>query len=443
MQQCFPGRLQDFPTKYLGTPLSLSRLKRQDEQAVVDGVAACIPTWKVGLLNAVGRATLTKTTLSAIPVHVAICCTLSAWAIAAIDKCRRAFIWAGSTTVAGGKCKVAWTVVCAPRDLGGLGQPDLRILGYALRLRWEWLRRTRPDSAWALLPATAEHCVAHMFNAATSIILGDGATARFWTDDWLPAGPICHWAPVVFASVPSRRRRHCVRDALANRQWTRDVSGATSATFITQFLRVWEMVDGTQLQQDVPDKLVWNLTTDGVYSSSSAYRAFFHGRVQMLGAAELWATAAPPKVKIFFWLALHRRLWTAARRRRHGLQANDDCVLCSQEPETADHLFAACVFTRELWHRLLQRVGFQFLCPNGDADLVNWWLASRREISSGFRKGFDSLVLLISWETWKERNRRTFGGAPSSVAQVLQGIQQEGAEWVSAGFRSLAPLFAP
>jgi len=108
-----------------------------------------------------------------------------------------------------------------------------------------------------------------------------------------------------------------------------------------------------------------------------------------------------------------------------------------------DHLFAACVLTRELWHRLLQRVGFQFLCPNGDADLVNWWLASRREISSGFRKGFDSLVLLVSWETWKERNRRTFGGAPSSVAHVMQGIQHEGAEWVSAGFRSLAPLFAP
>ena len=154
----------------------------------------------------------------------------------------------------------------------------------------------------------------------------------------------------MFASVPSRRHRRCVHDALANRQWTRDVSGATSATFITQFLRVWEMVDGTQLQQDVPDKLVWNLTTDGVYSSSLAYRAFFHGRAQMLGAAELWATAAPPKVKFFFWLALHRRLWTAVRRRRHGLQANDDCVLCSQEPETADHLFAACVFTRALWH---------------------------------------------------------------------------------------------
>jgi len=110
------------------------------------------------------------------------------------------------------------------------------------------------------------------------------------------------------------------------------------------------MVDGTQLQQDVPDKLVWNLTIDGVYSNSSTYRAFFHGHVQMLGAAELWATAAPPKVKFFFCLALHSRLWIAARRQRHGLQANDDCVLCSQEPETADHLFAACVFTRALWH---------------------------------------------------------------------------------------------
>jgi len=59
------------------------------------------------------------------------------------------------------------------------------------------------------------------------------------------------------------------------------------------------MVDGTQLQQDVPDKLVWNLTTDGVYSSSSAYRAFFHGRVQMIGGSRALGDGRATKGQIF------------------------------------------------------------------------------------------------------------------------------------------------
>jgi hypothetical protein len=39
----------------------LSRLTRADEQRLVDKVAARIPTWKAGTLNAVGRTTLTQT----------------------------------------------------------------------------------------------------------------------------------------------------------------------------------------------------------------------------------------------------------------------------------------------------------------------------------------------------------------------------------------------
>jgi hypothetical protein len=169
VQQAFLCRLQDFPTKYLGVPLSLSRLSRANEQAVVDAVAARIPTWKGGLLTKAGRKTLVQTTLSAIPVHVSICCALSPWAIGEIDKRRRAFLWAGMEAVAGGKCMVAWPVVCSPKDLGGLGLPDLRILGFALRLRWEWQRRTQLDVPWALLPSKPEHAVDHMFRASVTV----------------------------------------------------------------------------------------------------------------------------------------------------------------------------------------------------------------------------------------------------------------------------------
>jgi hypothetical protein len=131
-QVVFPCQVAPFCCKYLGTPLSLTRLRRSDEQHLVDAVSARIPTWKTGLLNNTGRATLTKTTLSAILVHISIYCYLSVWAIDEIDRRRRAFLWSGTESMSGGKCRVAWRIVCLLKENGGLGVLDLRIMGYAL-----------------------------------------------------------------------------------------------------------------------------------------------------------------------------------------------------------------------------------------------------------------------------------------------------------------------
>lgn len=109
VQQVFPCVLAQFPCKYLGIPLSLKRLRRADEQPLVDAVAVRIPTWKSGLLTHAGRVLLTKVTPSAIPVHMSIAWCLSAWAVNQIDMRRCAFLWAGADSTNGGECKVAWT----------------------------------------------------------------------------------------------------------------------------------------------------------------------------------------------------------------------------------------------------------------------------------------------------------------------------------------------
>lgn len=197
--------------------MALTRLCRTQEQALIDKVVARILTWKAGLLTQAGRATLAQTTLLAIPIHVAICCSLSAWAIGQIDKHRRAFIWAGTKSVTGGKCKIASPIVCSPREYGGLGLPDLRILGFALRLCWEWLRRSKLDAVWSGLPSSPERVVQQMFQASVTVLIGDGASALFWIDSWLPNGPICRLAPNLYKAIASRRRRRSVRDALLDR----------------------------------------------------------------------------------------------------------------------------------------------------------------------------------------------------------------------------------
>jgi hypothetical protein len=48
---------------------------------------------------------------------------------------------------------VAWRSVCLPKELGGLGVVELRRLGVALRLRWEWLHRTDPARSWSVQSA--------------------------------------------------------------------------------------------------------------------------------------------------------------------------------------------------------------------------------------------------------------------------------------------------
>jgi hypothetical protein len=233
-----------------------------------------------------------------------------------------------------------------------------------------------------------------------------------------------------------------VWDALANRQWARDISGAPTAAVWIEYVQLWDKVDGIQFQPHTPDRLVWKWTASGEYSSSSAYRAFFARTTSLLGAKEVWKASAPSKVKFFFWLALHGHLWTAERRKRHGLQQNDVCALCDQAVESTDHLLAACVFSREVWYRLLLLAGLHHLCPGSDSSLVDWWHLVRTQVPNLFRRGFDSLVLLVSWETWKERNRRTFDGITKTPAEVLVSISEEGDSWIAAGFKSLTPLFA-
>lgn len=116
----------------------------------------------------------------------------------------------------------------------------------------------------------------------------------------------------------------------------------------------------------------------------------------MLGAKELRKNPTPSKVKLFFWLALHSRIWTNDRWRHHGLQAIDTCALYDQAAEIVDHLLLQCPFSRETWHYCLQPLGLRNLQPTTDDELAFWWLSSHLQLPVTTKKAFDALVLLIT-----------------------------------------------
>jgi len=425
-----------FPCRYLGIPLSVFRLKRSDEQPLIDKVAARIPGWNGGLLNAPGRTALTKATLSAIPVHTAIAVCLSPWAIATIDKLRRAFIWSGRDEVGGGHCKVAWPVVTRPKELGGLGVSDLRRVGVTLRARWVWQDRTngRP-------PRTAERQVIHLFQAATICSLGDGRSIFFWTDAWLHGQRIDSFAPLVVAAVKKRKLRALVAEALPGHVWVRHLEGAFTQRFLIQFGLLCDKLEEMQLV-DGPNTFIWRLSANGQYSAASAYGAMFLGSSPVLGAKELWKTAAPARVRFFFWLCLHDRCWTGNRRFRHGLQQSDECVLCDQAPETLDHILLGCCLSRQVWFIWLSKLQLQDVDTVAEERVPHWWISSRKLVPKTLRRGFDTLVFLIGWLLWKERNARTFGSAASLPTALFEAMLSEARAWESAGCTQLGVLLA-
>lgn len=115
---------------------------------------------------------------------------------------------------------VAWTTVCKPMELGGLGISDLKLQGWALQARWLWLQRTDDDRAWSQLPLQTAPEVKAFFRASTFMSLGDGSHALFWEDKWINGECILDIAPIIHQKV-HRDKRICqtVREALQNRRW--------------------------------------------------------------------------------------------------------------------------------------------------------------------------------------------------------------------------------
>lgn len=224
----------------------------------------------------------------------------------------------------------------------------------------------------------------------------------------------------------------------------RDIAGALTTDVLCQYLSLWEFLRTVALDNTSSDRFVWRWSADGTYSASSTYRAFFHGLSSLLGAKELWRARVPPKLKFFFWLALHGRLWTAERRRRHGLQDSDTCALCDQDVESITHLVLGCVFSRELWFLLLSPLGLLPLMPipGGEQGLGSWWLDQRERLDHSNRSAYDSMLILLAWTVWKERNNRVFDRASRSPTQLFAVIVAEVEDWISAGFVALSPAWA-
>jgi hypothetical protein len=75
---------------------------------------------------------------------------------------------------------------------------------------------------------------------------------------------------------------------------------------MVQFIKLWSMISEATTGEG-EDSFAWKWTANGMFSSRTAYRAFFFGRTALPGAAQVWHSFAPFKVQFHAWLSLRRR----------------------------------------------------------------------------------------------------------------------------------------
>jgi hypothetical protein len=143
IQNLLPCPLLDFPCKYLA---------KEQVQPIIDRIADQLPSWKADLMIRARRRVLVQSVLTGMLIYLAMAIDFPPWAIKAVDKIRRSFLWRGCKDTKGGHCLVAWVKVCQPLELGGLGISDLKSLGWALRMRWVWLQKTEPHRPLGCFP---------------------------------------------------------------------------------------------------------------------------------------------------------------------------------------------------------------------------------------------------------------------------------------------------
>lgn len=111
-------------------------------------------------------------------------------------------------------------------------------------------------------------------------LIRDGNNTKFWSDQWLRGRTIGELAHL-FALIPERIvKQRSVAETLADLKWLFDIKGVLSIHAIVEYLQIWDLLDGLVLQQGVQDQHIWKLSSSGVYSSKSAYNAYFVGSIR-------------------------------------------------------------------------------------------------------------------------------------------------------------------
>ncbi|XP_048596269.1 uncharacterized protein LOC125578037 [Brassica napus] len=140
-------RRGEFPTRYLGLPLSPKKISAATLQPFIDRITAKLHSWTVKFLSFAGKVTMIYSVIYGMVNFWSSVFVLPKWFYAKIDSLCSGFLWKNSTTSAAG-ARVSWENICRPKQEGGLGIRRLEEFEKVFRLKRVWLFFYGSGSLW-------------------------------------------------------------------------------------------------------------------------------------------------------------------------------------------------------------------------------------------------------------------------------------------------------
>ncbi|GJW63854.1 hypothetical protein Tco_0115738 [Tanacetum coccineum] len=435
--QIMPFEEGSLPVKYLGVPLVPSRLVYKDCKELIEKVEGRINDWKNKSLSIAGRLQLIHSVIASLHVYWASMFVLPSRVLLDIEQSMRDFLWCQGK-IRKGKSKVAWEDVCLPKNEGGLGVKRLDIFNKALMSSHIWKLLIRKDSLWVKWIHTyklrnrnfwdfpfrgsmtwAWRKILQLRPVIREFIwyrLGNGHDISLWYDKWCSISPL--------ADVISNRDLH--RVGLTTMSKVRDIIHDGSLSWPADLEVKYPILNSTTYPHVFPlesDKLEWRfLGAVEPFSVSTVWKAIRPRDVKVTWSNVVWFSNCIPRHAFNLWLVMKRRLKTQDMLRSWDLSSSlnaGSCLLCSSQPDSHEHLFFECTFSKQVWAHMSQLAGCSL--PSNVYDVVNSIIpfANRRTSMSIVTK----LILAAStYFIWQERNERLFNNQHRSANQVIECI---------------------
>ncbi|KAJ9536655.1 hypothetical protein OSB04_un000128 [Centaurea solstitialis] len=430
-----PFNAGTFPIRYLGVPLSPSRLRVIDYHGLVEKVTKRIHNWKVKALSFAGRKLLISSVLQSMQLYWMSVFLLPSGVIHELESLFRKFLWAQGDSIQG-RCKLSWDVVCRPLEKGGLGIRRLGIWNRAMVTKhlWDilsdrstlWVQWVRchylqGNSLWSTTPKASWSWVFRKLLDLRPLVrrfffhrIGNGEHTNAWMDTWLDCGSLSETIPYRRFSSMGFTTTTTARDLLLT-------CGSAWPTAWCQIYPNIQLLDLPVLQDTTQDEVCWKRLDGSVghFSVGDAY-SDLNGHFDSVGwAKEVWFKGCIPKHAFCVWTACYGRLPTQDRLYWKHDPPDLSCPLCNTLMDSHDHLFFLCGFSLEVW-RTIKRDTCLFGFAERWDDIRNDLLHGRGPRRKEQRLALQATVYCI----WRERNRRLFGNRSNTVNTVIKEIRE-------------------
>jgi hypothetical protein len=413
--------LGSLPMSYLGLPVSDKTLSVADWYFLTEKVGHRVDPWQGLFLASAGRLELTNSCLSSLPMFAMGIYLLHEATHGDMNKSRARFFWEG----AGNKRKyhmVDWATVCKPRELGGLGILNTKLMNIALMLKWIWKLYQGAEGLWAdllrakylrgndlfspLVPTkgsqfwNAIHKIKWYFKLGARHRVANGRRTYFWLDWWTGKGPLRVLFPRLF---------ECCDNHFATVAGVRDANGwhiRFRRTFGTAEVVEWEnlcRIFDLHPFSEGEDEVSWALEPSGAFSTRSIYGCLSQGAV-VTHFRDVWKTRVPPRIRVFLWQLIRSRLPSGVQVAKRNGPTNGACAFCGEQ-EDCNHIFFSCYLAKLAWAgaRELLRCDWN---PAGAGEFI----ALVQSLSGSLRRLAWFTFAAQCWALWNIRNKLAMEG---------------------------------